>query len=654
MRAARLGVGLSVTLGAGLYWWVQPLIAEGLVARHGGGAEVWTACLVFFQLALLGGYAYAHALSWLCSPRRALGVHGALACLAAALFDTPGLADAQVTPGPLTWAVFTELSLALGPAVLALGATSPLLQRAHHHLTKRAPWRLYALANLVALILLILHPLVLEPLISQATQAGVWRALLIVYGLGCLVLARVDGSPEPLRTPQALRPQPAWRWILLAACASALLLATSESMSRDVASTPLLWSAPLAAFLLSVIVTFDRPRLYRRGPTLLLMVLAVSLLFWVSLSPLSQPFALRAGAHLCVLFVGCTLCHGELYRGRPEAEGLTGYHLSMALGGALGGLGVAVAAPWLLDRVVELPLVIGLTLLALSLSLWREASGRRLVAYGGAGLALSLALIGAFGLSALESSPGGQERVIERSRSVHGALTLVERRGEGPARRLLVDGNTTHGAQRLEGEGVTEPTLYYARETGVAEAFRHVHQRSDRVDVGLIGLGVGTLAAYGRAGDAMVFYELNPEVVRLAQERFTFLASSQALVSVEVGDGRARLARRAESEPFDLLVIDAFRSDAIPTHLLTREALRLYRARLVPEGVVAFHLTNRTLDLVGVVEALAADAGVGIRVITTGEGVTWALLGADLEPPPEAPQAVWTDDYAPVLSALRP
>ena len=654
LSEARGAIALTVVLGAGLFWWVQPLGAEQLVARHGGGAEVWTACLCFFQLALLAGYTYAHGLSRWIAPRHALCVHGAIALVAAALFQRPLLDPHLFADAPLTWRVMAQLASELGPAALALAATSPLLQLAHHHVTGRPPWRLHALANLVALALLVAHPFALEPHLPGPVQATVWQLLLVLYGVACFGVTMTVDNAEPEQVVVETHPAPPWLWGSLAACASALLLATTEAMSRDVASVPLLWVAPLAVFLLSVIVTFDRPALYRRGPVLALMLLGVAGVSAVGLFAEGVSFEVSAGAHLLVLAAGCTLCHGELYRGRPDPDQLTGYHLSMALGGALGGLGVAVGAPALLDRMVELPLVMGLTLVAFALAARRDPAGRRVAAYGIVGLLLVGAGGGALGLSALESAPNHDQTVLERSRNVHGALTLVERRGDGPTKRLLVDGNTTHGFQYLEGPDTDDPTLYYARETGVGEAFLRTQVRADSVTVALIGLGVGTLAAYGRPADRFVFYEVNPEVVRLARERFTFLSASEATVAVEVGDGRALLARTPTSEQVDLLVVDAFSSDAIPTHLLTREALALYLSRLRPDGLVAFHVTNRTLDLVGVVEALASDAEVGARVVRTEDVATWVLVGTGLKPSSGQSGTVWTDDHAPVWQALRP
>jgi hypothetical protein len=432
-------------------------------------------------------------------------------------------------------------------------------------------------------------------------------------------------------------------------------MSTTEAMSRDVASVPLLWVAPLAVFLLTVIVAFDRPRLYRRAPTVGLMLAGVLAVSLVWLFGDTVPLGSSAGAHLLVLGAGCTLCHGELYRGRPDAMDLTGYHLWMALGGAVGGLGVAIAAPAVFERMVELPVTLVLVVVVFALGARREPSGRRVATFAVLGLLLVGVVVGGAGLSKLQRAVAHDQTVLWRSRSAHGALTLVERQVDGVTRRLLVDGNTTHGMQHLDGPDAGSPTLYFTSETGVGQAFAEVRGRADRVNVGLIGLGAGTLAAYGRSGDRFTFYEINPDVVWAARQHFTFLSGSAAAVSVHIGDGRMLLATAPPAAPLDLLVVDAFSSDAIPTHLLTREAMTLYRSRLRPAGLVAFHVTNRNLDLVGVVEALAADAHLGARVVRTEGVATWVLVGQGLPAPAHAGAShPWTDDHAPLWQALRP
>jgi len=325
----------------------------------------------------------------------------------------------------------------------------------------------------------------------------------------------------------------------------------------------------------------------------------------------------------------------------------------MGLGGALGGLGVALGAPALLVRPVELPLVCLATLVVFALSARRSPDSRRLLLATGLGLLLVAAGLLTTAAMALAERGPVEETVLSRSRSVYGTLMVVERPGAQPGEtvRTLVDGNTAHGAERLGGRHAGEPTLYYAEETGVGQAFAELSARRSPARVGLIGLGVGTLASYGRSGDTLVFFELDPGVVRVAERDFTYLARSRAAVSVRVGDGRAGLAASGAEPPFDLLVIDAFSSDAIPTHLLTREAMALYQARLAQGGVIAFHVTNRSLDLVGVVEALAKDAGLGARVVRTEGVATWALVASGL-PMVDVATAPWTDDHAPLWRAV--
>ena len=647
-------ITLALISGVGLFWWLQPLAAERLIIRYGGGAEVWTACLCFFQLSLLLGYLYAHGVSRWLEPRKALSLHALFALVSIGLFHGSKGDPQGVEAAPLTLRIIAHLALELGPAALILSATSPLMQYAHHGLTQRAPWRIHALANLIALALLLIHPFLLEPFVARALQVWIWTLFFALYALSCFGVALCDGEGRRAEVAVDLSPAPPWLWVSLSACASALLMATTEAISRDIASAPLLWVGPLAIFLLSVALTFDSPRLYRRGPVLGVMLLSLAGIAIVSVNAEAQTFELRTTLYLLMLGAGCTLCHGELYRGRPEPKALTRYHLSMALGGALGGLAVTFAAPALMERMAELPLIMALTLLVFTRSAWRDAQGRRIATYGLVALMALGALVGTLSLSTLAQSQESDQRVIERSRNIHGALTLVEREQEGRRARLLVDGNTTHGLQYIGEEDVAAPTLYYSAETGIFEAIRLTQQRVARARVTLIGLGVGTLAAYARPHDSFVFYELNPDVVRMAHQHFTFLAQSEGDVSVEVGDGRLLLSQSPESERLDLLVIDAFSSDAIPTHLLTREAMHLYHARLSPGGLIAFHVTNRTLDLVNVVQALAQDKGLGARVLETKGRTTWVLVGAQLESVQGEKGALWTDDYAPLWHALRP
>jgi hypothetical protein len=653
----RVGIALMIVLGAGLFWWLQPLGAEHLLAQYGGGAEVWTACLCFFQLTLLGGYLYAHALGRWVAPAAALRIHGALALLAAMTFHHPSVASPELTDGTLTWRILVQLTRDLGPAATVLAATSPLLQLAYHRRTHRAPWRLYALANLASLILLLSHPWVLEPYLSSDTQGALWRGLLGCYGLaGFVVAARPMATQQPLSPmspTQVSTTTRGWLWALLAGAASALLMATTEALARDMASSPLLWVAPLAVFLASIIITFDRPQLYRRGPIMSAMGLAMIALAAAASFAEAVPFMLGAGAHLAVLAAGATLCHGELYHARPEPSELTRYHLSMAFGGAVGGIAVAIGAPALFVRMVELPVSILLVCVTVALAASRHDAGQRLMRRAALGLVAVALISGLLGLGALQGALAHDQTVVLRSRNAYGTLTLIKRQLPETTMLMLVDGNTTHGEAHLDGPHVGTPTLYYAPTTGIGEVFEALQDRPQPLNIGVIGMGVGTLAAYGRTGDTLTFYELNPAVVRIAREHFTFLSKSLATSSVQIGDGRALLRAEPADQRFDLLVIDAFSSDAIPAHLLTTEAMALYRERIGPQGRIAFHVTNRHLNLAPIVETLAASAGLGAQVVHTEGVATWVIVAADLPLRLTGHiDAPWTDDYAPVWRAL--
>ncbi|MGB0592203.1 MAG: hypothetical protein ACPGU1_21170, partial [Myxococcota bacterium] len=460
----RAGIALMVVLGAGLFWWLQPLGAEYLVIQHGGGAEVWTACLCFFQLALLTGYLYAHAIGRWFPPTVALRLHGGMTLVAAMLLRHPSEPLSDQASIHLTWRIIAQLTRDIGPATVLLAATSPLTQLAYHRVTRRPPWRLYALANLAALLLLLTHPTLFEPFLSSVTQGHAWRGLLICYALACFTVTSPALAPTHAAHQEAERPPPPhpWLWIALAAAASALLIATTEALARDMASHPILWVAPLAVFLASIVITFDRPHLYRAGPGLVAMGLAMLAVIVAHAFNDEVPFLLNASAHLALLAAGATLCHGELYRARPASTEVTRYHLSMALGGALGGIAVAIGAPALSDRMVELPLSALCVCTAAALAVRRRPADRPLIHRATLGL-IALALIaGALSLSRLEGALRYDQDVVLRSRNAYGTLTLVERRLTDTTKLMLIDGNTTHGEAHVAGKDVGAPTLYYA------------------------------------------------------------------------------------------------------------------------------------------------------------------------------------------------
>jgi spermidine synthase len=424
-------------------------------------------------------------------------------------------------------------------------------------------------------------------------------------------------------------------WVALTACASALLLAVTNAVCYDLAAIPLFWVVPLALYLLSFIVCFDSPRRYRRTVYMALLAPAVWSVCRIAGTG-NAPFLRQLPAYLGLLLVGSMVCHGELYRLRPHPRHLTAFYLVIALGGALGGTFVAVAAPLVFDRYDELYWAMGATLVAAWLAARPEGGsagpgrrGRRLWAAGAAVVAVLCAVIWQ-----TAQKVAGREGLVEATRSFYGALAVHDRDQGNGAFRELRHGSIVHGMQILDPERSRVTTAYYGEDSGVGWALQALAAEGPR-KVGVVGLGVGTVAAYGRPGDLLRFYELSPDVARVARQRFTFLVESRAAVEVVLGD--ARLAMESEEpQGYDLIVLDAFNGDAIPVHLLTREAFDEYRRHLRPGGIIAAHVSNLHVDLRPVVLGAARHLGLNAVVVEDRnesgewwiEPSMWVLLGA--------------------------
>jgi hypothetical protein len=625
----------TVSLGAFLLFVVQPMAARRLLPWFGGAPNVWTACLLFFQTMLLAGCAYAHWISRGAAGRRAAWVHRGL--LAASLLFLPLALERPASLEPPTLRIVALLAASCGLPYLLLAAASPLAQR---WAPVSAPYRLYAWSNAASLAALLAYPAVIEPSLALGTQMRWWTAGYAVFvALACWTTAgtRREDLP-PARPPGGA----AARWMALAAGPAALLLAATNQMCREVAATPFLWVLPLAVYLLSWIVTFERETWYRRAPFALLAGVATAAASGVLVAGLAAPLWAHVAADALALF-GCSmLCHGELARSKPEAGQLTGFYLALAAGGALGGAWVGLAAPRLFTAYTEFPVTLA-ACAALTLEAWRRSRYRPPLA----ALAALLAGAGA-ALVALTDRPSGEP--LEARRDFFGILKVAERNDSSGARRVLLHGRVIHGSQFTDWKKAAWPTTYYGRDSAVGRELARLAGRGGPARVGVVGLGVGTLAAYGRAGDVYRFYELNPNVVDLARRYFTYLKDSAASVEVAVGDARLLL----EAEPpqgYDLLAVDAFSSDAIPMHLLTAECAEVYRKHLRADGVLLLHISNRTLDLWPVARGLAGRIGwKARRVSTAGQDSagtsrsTWAVLSASGPDEPGPSPLLWTDD----------
>ena len=679
---------VTIFLGAFLLFQVQPIVARYILPWYGGSPAVWTTCMLFFQLLLLGGYLYAHLVGTRLDPRRQPMVHAGLLLLALTVLPiTPDESWKPVDPTNPTWQIVTLLFVTVGLPYLVVATSSPLLQ---HWFSRtepsRSPYRLFALSNAGSLLGLVTYPFLLEPLLPTGMQTRMWSATFGVYVLLCGVCAirvfrggtsttapaQVDAASDPVPTRDRVL------CLLLAACGSLMLLATTSQMTQDVAVVPFLWVLPLGLYLITFIICFDHERWYDRrvwSPVLGLALAAVIYMFWSDDLTLVQQMIVYA----VMVFAACMVCHGELVKLKPATAHLTSFYLIVAGGGALGGVFATLVAPAIFNGFWEyqIGLVSTGVLLALCSDLHRPA-GR---------LSLVKDLVSAVGIGALvlyfvTSIRNDQDEMITATRNFYGLLRVYDTdiSEEPPPMMLrsLYHGEILHGAQLLA-ERRREPLTYFGPDSGVWLAIEHHPRRetgtlaSTGLRIGVVGLGTGTLAALGRPGDTVRFYEINPEVERLANDYFFFLQDARATTEVVLGDGRVSLERELReqgSQQFDVLVLDAFSGDAIPIHLLTLEATELYWQHLRDDGVLLAHISNQYLSLHPVVRAGAEAFDKRFVMIDTDPddaeyyGSTWVAVTSNralldrlaehtVDWPTEPPQTVrWTDDFSSLLGVL--
>jgi len=611
---------LTIFWGAFLLFLVQPLIARFILPWFGGGPAVWTTCMLFFQLLLLGGYAYAHFSISRLTPRRQVITHLVLLALAVALLPiTPGDAWKPTDGSHAAGHILLLLLGCLGLPYLVLSATGPLLQAWFSKANPGvSPYRLYALSNVGSLLALLIYPFYLEPQLSRQAQADGWSWGLAIYagltawcGLKVWKSAAADG--ETAKQAEAEAPASAGRkllWFALPACGVMLLLAITNKLCQDIAVVPFLWVLPLSLYLLSFIISFDSPRWYHRAfwiPLLaVLLGLVVQNLYKAESHPDITPLATL---YLGTLFVACMVCHGEVYRLRPGASRLTGFYLSLSAGGAAGGLFVALVAPFVFPDYFELHLALFLTA-ALVLVVLRQDStlplreGRARWAW-----AVPFVALAALGYGLADVATTSLRGSLSTTRGFYGVLKVNDNDAgnDGLHHLTLQHGATIHGLQYVDAEKRTDPSSYYTSTSGIGRLLR-AHKPGGGRRVGAIGLGCGTLAAWGRAGDTFRFYEINHDVAHLATSTFTYLKDSKAKTELVMGDARLSMELEANQQ-YDVIVLDAFSSDAIPVHLLTLEAFDHYQRHLKPDGVIVVHVSNRYLDLHPVVYRIADKIG---------------------------------------------
>lgn len=676
--------------GAYLLFQLEPLIGKFILPWFGGSPAVWITCMLFFQVFLLGGYAYAHLNLKRFSARHQGVIHTLLLLLAVlALPVTPDPSLKPDNSDQPTLDILLLLACSVGLPYLILATTSPLLQAWIVRINPtRSPYTLYALSNVGSLLALLSYPFLFEPYFRLGQQTSGWSVGFVIYVLLCAcialdfrrlatqnaIVAKPMAIDDEIRLSDKLSPRVLWLfWLALPAASTTLLLAATNQLCQDVASVPFLWIIPLSLYVSSFIFCFAKRDWYQRKffiPALFLAALALTVVLY-------NPGKFTLGAQVMIysasLFFCCMTCHGELYRLRPQPSHLTAYYLAISVGGALGGIFVALCAPLLFPLYFEFHISLFacclLTLLAVAVDsqLSENKRDNRKLWLLSAGVLIGL------GISLANHAFQTATAKAHISRNFYGVLRVEERFLENPAlaRRLLRHGVIDHGFQFLAPEKKYIATAYFANDSGVGLTLNNFSREHGR-RIGLVGLGVGTILSYGKADDYFRVYDIDPAVVDVAKTHFTYLQDTAARYDIVVADARLALEREAPQQ-FDVLILDAFSGDAIPMHLLTEQALQLYLRHLRPDGVLAIHISNNYLDLRPLVSGMARRAGYQSLLMEStadknaGRYLSeWALLSknqAFLQQPvfkkfsPTSATAqeaiVWTDDFSNMFRLLK-
>lgn len=684
---------VTIFLSAFLLFQVQPMMGRFVLPWFGGGPAVWTTCMLFFQTALLAGYAYAH---WLGSQRIGRGtklaawIHIALLAASVALlpiapnaqFWKPAVGAHMATGNP-SGQILVLLAATVGAPYFLLSSTTPLLQRWFHSARPAdSPWRMYALSNAGSFLALFSYPFLVEPWLRLRTQSALWSACYVIFAALCAWTAwNFAGTGEASLDsgePQEERQRPALLdillWLALAAVASVLLLATTSQISQEVAVIPFLWIAPLAVYLLTFILAFESELWYRRGLFAVLAGVLAPVTCAVVSAATSVTIFTQIAVDLGGLFAVCMVCHGELTRSRPAPQYLTAFYLTIAAGGALGGAFAALIAPRIFTELDEYPLALSAGCF-LGFVCWIRSGAFAQWTSRNFAVRIPLMALLIGGATSLYAVTSLAQNSIAARRNFYGILRVSESSDQNGRLRQLTHGRIKHGFEYLDADKRDRPTSYYGPHSGVALAIDAMPKPRR---VAIVGLGAGTLAAWGRAGDTYRFYEINPAVEDIAREWFYFLKDSRAQTTdVVLGDARVQLERElaaGRSHDYDVIAVDAFSSDSIPIHLLTAECADLYRQRLAPGGILALHISNRSLDLQPVTRGMALHLGWRARMVIAltddalGENTSrWVLLTEKPETfqnskirdtilgwsAPGQPAIAWTDDFASLWHVLR-
>jgi SAM-dependent methyltransferase len=672
----------TVAVSAFLLFLIQPIIAKQILPWFGGTAAVWTTCLVFFQLALLAGYFYSDWLTRKVPPRRQALIHLTLVVVAAALLPIiPSTAwKPQGTETP-SLRILLLLSATIGLPYFLLSTTSPLVQAWFARSYPGAsPYRLFALSNAASMVALLGYPVLIEPWITTRAQAFSWSAGFAVFAI--LVAASAYKARQNAATgarnaePTFVTPAPTMKekglWAALSAMGSTLLLALSNHLTQNIASVPLLWVLPLALYLLTFIVCFavrrDGTTWYQRKWFVPMLAIVLLSMAWTSIDA-SLQLRLYWQVALCSLglLITCMFCHGELVAARPAPEHLTTFYLMTSIGGALGAVLVGLIAPMLLPAYFDLEIALVLLSALASYLLWSSPRLRRPL------LGVSTVVVAATIFKMYQF----HEDSVVMKRNFYGSLRVqqfdppIEMR----RRRVFIHGSIAHGDQYLDSPDNAVATTYYKLNSGIGRALSlkttlNQERGLGALRVGVIGLGVGTLAAYGHKGDMYRFYDIDPAVVEIARRDFTYLRNSPAEIQIAVGDARLNLEKESPQN-FDVLAVDAFSGNAIPMHLLTLEVMHVYERHVKADGIIAFHVSNHFLNLKPVVRSIAEARGLYVawvreRLANGATNSDWVLVCRDREilQQPSISEAtsvilakparqVWTDDFNNLLEVLN-
>jgi len=716
--------GAAIFLSAALLFAVQPMFTKMVLPQLGGSPSVWSVAMVFFQAVLLVGYAYAHLLTRYAPTRTSFLIHVAV-MLAATLALPLAIAASWGRPptqGEAFWLIGL-FAVSIGLPFFALSANAPLLQawfaRSNHPRAKD-PYFLYAASNFSSMLALLSYPFVIEPFTRLGQQTSAWSiafyGLILLIGACGMLSWRSGAAARDAEVAEEAGARPSWRdaaiWIALAAIPSALLIAVTAHLSTDIAPSPFLWVIPLALYLATFVIVFQqKPILPHRIMVLMQPVLLVGLVA-IIVYTVHDYLPLVMLLHLVTFFVTAMVCHGELAQRRPAAGHLTAFYMWMSVGGVIGGISAALIAPHVFSWVAEYPILIVLAILCRS-GLTRADRRETLLIAGafvvaaliivapatvyGYGLddkqfywSLGILLVMALAASQLRNPLAFAAVVVlafmvwrhyevdlDRVRSFFGVHKIVDR-GDGV--RVLQHGTTIHGVERFSdieaGPGVRPlPLAYFHANSATVQTIAAVRARTGGpIRIAVVGLGTGTLACYSQPGDNWTYYEIDPAVVSIARDpnRFTFLAACAPNIPIVLGDARLTLGDAPDGN-YDLILVDAFASDTMPVHLMTKEAMAIYVRKLKPDGVVALHVSSRYMELVSVVAGIAQANGLVTRVNSpedvdydTYQFASAVVVAARAEEvfttlvssgnwavvKPDPRQWVWTDDYSNVIGAM--